>query len=216
KTHIWRVGPISKGGQVEDELVFRIQGILSKVNLVPVNIHQLPVNKAINASQQITLTGAGCKMFDIGINRLEELSALYSRYFSGEIMTKWTPSTDGTAVVLSASNRYFTHMEDEPDAVAIAFGDGVDPLGHLQKFIGTQLVHTEANVVKYYKRTKKTDSQDFELDIAFPGNFRVGDIVEIEASVIGFMAVNKHARMHCNLSAITLLDSSFSKVRITS
>jgi hypothetical protein len=59
----------------------------------------------------------------------------------------------------SICNRYFTSLEDDPQAVHIPFETGVDPLNKLQSFVGDQLVHSIANVVKYYRRSRDSDTQ---------------------------------------------------------
>lgn len=67
-------------------------------------------------------------------------------------MSKWSDA-DTTDITLKASSRFFTSLEDEPDAVNIKLSAGVDPLHKLDRFIGDELVHTSANVVRYRKRT---------------------------------------------------------------
>ncbi|KAJ7462388.1 hypothetical protein B0H11DRAFT_1911178 [Mycena galericulata] len=207
---IWRVGPATKEGQVEDELVFRFQGILSRFSLVPVQIKDQQPNKVATASQQVTLIGCGSEQFEAGLLNTRELHALYTRYFQGDV-TK-LPGTNGAGVlVLSASNRFLTSLQDEPYAVNIKFGSGVDPLGHLQTFVGSGLVHTIDNVVDYYRANTDDATGKTVYDTAFPANFRVGDLVEIQASAIAFQGKNQSMKLHCHLRALTLIDSQFSK-----
>ncbi|KAJ7015747.1 hypothetical protein C8F04DRAFT_1171806 [Mycena alexandri] len=126
-------------------------------------------------------------------------------------MSKWSDA-DTTDITLKASSRFFTSLEDEPDAVNIKLSAGVDPLHKLDRFIGDELVHTSANVVRYRKRTSSGEEAN-TLEIAYPGTFRIGDIVEIDASIIAFKTTGRQSqiKMHCNLNGLTLLDSTFSK-----
>ncbi|KAJ7723940.1 hypothetical protein DFH07DRAFT_971363 [Mycena maculata] len=189
-----------------------MQGVLSKVNLVPGDLSHLNQTKASNTSQQISLTGFTCGLFTEGVNQLKELHTLYDRYFQGNAMTKWTPQEDHGCITLNASSRFFTSLLDEPDAVPVPFGYGVDPNGHLQKFVGNHLIHTEDNIVSYFQRVKNESTGAYEMDVAFPSTFRTGDIVEIEASVIMFKTKQDQYKMHCNLRLLTLLDGTYSKL----
>ncbi|KAJ7740543.1 hypothetical protein B0H16DRAFT_1728905 [Mycena metata] len=203
---VWRLGPVTETGEVEEEFAFHMQGILAKTSLTPGDIE-----RAINTSQGLSLIGLGSPLFSDAVKNLHEIHALFCRYFPSNSMAKWTDA-DNAETTLKASNRFFTLTEDEPDAVHINFASGVDPLHKLDRFVGDQLVHTSANVVHYRKRVSN-DEGESTLDIAYPGTFRIGDIVEIYASVIAFKTSGKMGtiKMHCNLNGLTLLDSTFSK-----
>ncbi|KAJ7462651.1 hypothetical protein B0H11DRAFT_1735092, partial [Mycena galericulata] len=161
--------------------------------------------------QQVTLTGCGSEKFEAGVLNTKELHGLYTRYFQSDVAK--LPGTNASGEPsLSASNRYLTSLQDEPYAVNIGFGAGVDPLGHLQSFVGSSLVHTSENVVSYYRTSIDAATGKTVYDTAFPANFRVGDLVEIQASAIAFQGKNQSMKLHCHLRALTLLDSAFSKV----
>ncbi|KAJ7440931.1 hypothetical protein B0H11DRAFT_2252468 [Mycena galericulata] len=156
---IWRVGPATKEGQVEDELVFRFQGILSRFSLVPVQIKDQQPNKVATASQQVTLIGCGSEQFEAGLLNTRELHALYTRYFQGDV-TK-LPGTNGAGVlVLSASNRFLTSLQDEPLLWGVVWS-----IPSTTWWITTAPITDDATGKTVY-------------DTAFPANFRVGDLVE--------------------------------------
>ncbi|KAJ7038553.1 hypothetical protein C8F04DRAFT_1255831 [Mycena alexandri] len=208
---VWQIGPVSEAGEVEEEFAFHMQGILVKSSLTPGAIERLPIDRGINTSQGVTLIGLGSPLFSEAVGKLHEIHALYCRYFPPNSMSKWTDA-DSTETTLKASNRFFTSVEDEPDAVSINFSTGVDPLHKLDRFIGDELVHTSANVVRYRKRINNGEEAN-TLEVAYPGTFRIGDVVEIDASVIAFKTSNRQneIKMHCNLNGLTLLDATFSK-----
>ncbi|KAJ7692800.1 hypothetical protein B0H16DRAFT_1279619, partial [Mycena metata] len=193
-----------------EELSFHMQGILVKSSLTPGDIERLPVNKAINTSQGLTIIGLGSLRFGEAVGKLNDVHALYSRYFPPNSMSKWS-DTDGAETVLKASNRFFTAIVDDPDAVHIKFSTGVDPLRKLERFVGDQLVHTSANVVRYPIRS--CHHRAYTVEVAYPGSFRIGDVVEIDVSVIAFKTSSRQnqIKMHCNLNGLTLLDATFSK-----
>ncbi|KAF8166063.1 hypothetical protein K438DRAFT_1617181, partial [Mycena galopus ATCC 62051] len=111
---------------------------------------------------------------------------------------------------INASNRYFTSKKEDPEAEAIPFKDGVDPIGALRRVTNDDLVHTADNIVGYYKKVTDSAGEVF-YESASPASFRVGDIVSIEAAVVAFKNGQHKLRMHTNLRALTLLDSTLSK-----
>lgn len=105
-------------------------------------------------SQQITISGIGCAVFEKAINNLKQIETMYERYFNkGAINSFRTPNSNvGSQLILS--NRYFSSLNEEPDAESIPFGPGVDPLGQLEKIMQGHLVHTSNNRVYYFKKIR--------------------------------------------------------------
>ncbi|KAK7000255.1 hypothetical protein R3P38DRAFT_2797518 [Favolaschia claudopus] len=91
----------------------------------------------------------------------------------------------------------------------VPFGPGVDPLGEFEKYRNEGLVHTAENDVDYLKRISMNDGR-FE-NATFPSNFRKGDIVEVQGSVIAFYTKNRTIKVIFQMNVLTLLDDSFSK-----
>jgi hypothetical protein len=40
RTNAWRIGPINTDGSIEEEFAFRMQGVVSKLNLRPGDVEQ--------------------------------------------------------------------------------------------------------------------------------------------------------------------------------
>jgi hypothetical protein len=118
--------------------------------------HSLTPTKALNTSQQIAIVGLNSTLFRVGASKLRDIHGLFVRHFPAGSVVNWVSEQEP---ILNASNRYFTSLEDDPLAVHIPFEKGVDPLNKLQNFVGDQLVHTSANVVKYYKRCRDSNSE---------------------------------------------------------
>ncbi|KAJ7608634.1 hypothetical protein DFH06DRAFT_1346789 [Mycena polygramma] len=215
RTQIWRLGPTGQDGTIEEELALHMQGILLKSSFRPGDVSGLDFNKASSISQQITVGGIGSAAFNEGVVRLQDLHALFGRHFPANALHSWETQCDGGDPVLNASTRYFTAVADDPTAVHIPFENGVDPLKKLERFVGDQLVHTPANVVKYYRRTKQesTDTSGYVTETVQPSQFRVGDIIEVDISVFAFQSAARKStiKMHCNLNSVTLLNGSFAK-----
>ncbi|KAJ6497119.1 hypothetical protein C8R47DRAFT_1069170 [Mycena vitilis] len=217
RTQIWRVGPTGEDGTIQEELALHMQGILLKSSFRPGDVGALDLNKASSLSQQITVGGIGSAAFNEGVVRLQDLHSLFGRHFPANAVSTWETQCDGGDPVLNASTRYFTAVADDPTAVHIPFRNGVDPLKKLERFVGDQLVHTPANVVKYYRRTKqeRTESNTggYVTVTVQPSQFRVGDIVEVDISVFAFQSAARKStiKMHCNLNSVTLLNGTFAK-----
>ncbi|KAJ7034423.1 hypothetical protein C8F04DRAFT_906180, partial [Mycena alexandri] len=163
-------------------------------------------------SQQVTLTGLGSKLFDTGVSNLKDLHSLFARYFHGTEVTKASAAV-GDDVAIVASNRYLTTLEDDPNAVGIAFGRGVDPMESFKPHVGASYVHAAENVVEYFKASTDTATGrvKFTHVEADPSSFRVGDVVEMQASVIAFRTQNKAVKLHYHLRALILISSAHSK-----
>ncbi|KAJ6489528.1 hypothetical protein C8R47DRAFT_1215341 [Mycena vitilis] len=209
KRQVWKLAAIEDGVASETEFCFRLQGIVSKLALVPGDIQKLSPVQVLNTSQQIGLTGLSCASFDQAVNELQRVDALFARYFQAGV--QGARRAHDESIVLNASNRFLTALADEPGALHIKFQDGVDPMGRLGKFIGSEIVHTEDNVVNYFKREKDDDTGKFTYCAVTPDTFRIGDIVEIEASLMAFKNRHDHVKTHCNLRLVTLIDATFSK-----
>ncbi|KAJ7290799.1 hypothetical protein C8J57DRAFT_1493513 [Mycena rebaudengoi] len=210
----WRLGTVDEVGTVDQELVIRMQGIISKAKLSPGNVSKFDATNAINISQNISLVGFDSDNYAQCIQRVKEIHTFYEQHFSGFNMTKIDFGTDPKHQELTAGNRFFTSILDVPLAEHQAFGTGVDLMDVLPRFLGGNLVHTEDNVIKYYRAGKDDAGRASETvyDAAFPSTFQVGDIVEIHGSFVTFTTKKgRDMRMHFNLQTVTLLDPSFSK-----
>ncbi|KAJ7429590.1 hypothetical protein B0H11DRAFT_2265213 [Mycena galericulata] len=215
---IWRLGPQNNKGSVDTKMVIRIQGILAKVELIPGNVSKFDTKRAANLSQRVQLVGAGSPLFETAIINTKVITDVFARFFRGKRINDWNVGEELTDTYLNASNRFFTSAIDEPDATAVPFGDGVDPLGvfeKLQRASSGQLVHTSDNVVHYFKLSRDPVTNEEIYYSAFPGTFAVGDIVEVHGSVTAFMNKQNVVKTHFHLQVMTLLDNTYSKASKT-
>ncbi|KAJ7758510.1 hypothetical protein DFH07DRAFT_958371 [Mycena maculata] len=199
---LWRVGPLEANGKVEEEFIFQMQGVLSKVALTAPDVGRLSPPQVKNMSQQIIIVSLGCQAFNNVMVNLTELHSLYSRHFPKNALLPWEGSDVGKTPQMNASMQFFTNLEDKPSAIHIPISGNIDLQGVLQKFIGAELVHTSENVIEYFKRGKDVTSGEYIYDRAVPSTFRVGDIVDIESSVIVFETRQNQIKMHCTLGGL--------------
>ncbi|KAK0465777.1 hypothetical protein IW261DRAFT_1574768 [Armillaria novae-zelandiae] len=151
-------------------------------------------------SQSVMLTGLGCPAFDEAIATLQEIRLTGEREFKNGMLDKWTPSTYRGFPAFTVSNRYFQTAKEGGQYEAITFDKDVDPVGILQRLAKTDVAHTEANVVQYFKANVDDEGK------RRPQLFRIGDIVEVQCSIIIFKARGARHRMKLVLRAIAMLD----------
>lgn len=141
------------------------------------------------------------------------------------------PSAFGQHEALTFENRLFTLCNREGDtSVSVPFSDHLDPLGDLQKVSLEGLKHLEENVVRYLRRVEEDDKIKFALFFFFfftqslihlifrfidwaPERFRLGDIVEVQFSIVEFSKKGRKEFVpRLALRTITLIDDKICDV----
>ncbi|KAK0464105.1 hypothetical protein IW261DRAFT_1575314 [Armillaria novae-zelandiae] len=201
---VWRL--VKGVAEESEELVFACTGVICEADLPPV-IRSPGVgrDKTFMLSQSVMLTGLGCPAFDEAIATLQEIRLTGEREFKNGMLDKWTPSTYRGFPAFTVSNRYFRTAKEGGQYEAITFDKDVDPVGILQRLAKTDVAHTEDNVVQYFK-ANVDDEGKRRYQRARPQLFRIGDVVEVQCSVIIFKARGARHRMKLVLRAIAMLD----------
>ncbi|KAJ7617677.1 hypothetical protein DFH06DRAFT_1145103 [Mycena polygramma] len=222
----WRLCTVQDDDDAVDEVIFRMQGVVSKNELVPRSIHRqgyyllewsathklrCTSAKAIFLSQHIEICGLKTKSFEDAVKNLFNIHQKFAQHIAGvpfsDLVTRDSP--DGP--YLSANNRIFTHRSDAPTEQDNLFEEGLDAVGRLAKLKGTDLIHAPENIVKYFRISTGTDGGHYVREV--PGAFKVGDLVEIQLSFVAMMS-HKTVKVTNRLQALTLLDESFSRSAI--
>ncbi|KAK0471418.1 hypothetical protein IW261DRAFT_1425226 [Armillaria novae-zelandiae] len=141
------------------------------------------------------LTGLGCPAFDKVITTLQEIRLTGEREFKNGMLDKWTPLMYQGFPAFTEGGQY----------EVITFDKDVDPVGILQWLAKTDMAHTEDSVVQYFKANVDDEGKQ-RYQRARPQLFRIGDIVEVQCSIIIFKARGARHRMKLILRAITMLD----------
>ncbi|KAJ7715115.1 hypothetical protein B0H16DRAFT_1742204 [Mycena metata] len=207
----WRICVPNPADGIADEVVFAIQGIITRANLVPTNVQHMDHRRAMRLTQHLEVTGFETGVFEECMTRLELAQDLFAQHFSGHPITRLTIPVGRTGHVLGASNRIFTPKVDAPTEQGSEFQPGMDPLGALERLKTEELIHGPENIVRYYKRTKEKSTSKISYDTSFPGIFRPGDVAEMHASLIAIRTGDRKIKVTCRLHAVTLLDSSYTK-----
>ncbi|KAK0479775.1 hypothetical protein IW261DRAFT_1336601 [Armillaria novae-zelandiae] len=208
---------VKGNGDDVEELVFSCTGVVCEANLPPIVRAPRRVDtiigrdKAFTLSQSITVTGLGCALFNDAIATLQEMKLTAEREFKHGMLDKWTPSTYRGFPEFTLSNRYFRTVKEGAQHEAVPFSNDVDPVGILQRLGKTDMVHTEDNVVQYFK-AHTNDKGKRRFQRARPQLFRIGDVVEAQCSIIVFKTKGIKHRMKLVLCAIALLDCDITLV----
>ncbi|KAJ7672315.1 hypothetical protein DFH06DRAFT_1124221 [Mycena polygramma] len=207
----WRICARESEDEVKDEIVFRLQGVLKKNNLVPKNLASCPRAKAPFLSQQAEICGLGSETFNESLAKIAVIHDLFSQQLAGVEMTPMGERGGGAADVVSASNRIFTLRADVPTEQDNDFQRGVDPVKLLAKMKTGELIHAPENIVTYFKRAQKEDNETYTYDEFVPGGFKVGDIVEMQLCFVAMASARNTVKVTMRLQALTLLDDQFTK-----
>ncbi|KAJ7156489.1 hypothetical protein C8R43DRAFT_1125690 [Mycena crocata] len=210
----WRLCMKEEDDDVSDELVLRVQGILTKNNLVPKNVASCPQSKAMFLSQFVEICGERTSTFDDSMKGVAAVYECFGRYLAGVKLNKPADSEKNGQMFFSAANRVFTAQSDAPSEQDNDFQDGLDPLRKLVKFKTGELIHAPENIVRYYKRVQEDDESPAVYQHYVPGAFAVGDIVELQVSFVALAAGNNKVKITNRLQAVTLLDNKYSEARM--
>ncbi|KAK0224908.1 hypothetical protein EDD85DRAFT_959174 [Armillaria nabsnona] len=121
------------------------------------------------------------------------------------MLEKWTAATYQGFPAFNLSNQYFCNAKDGTQHEAIEFSKDVDPVGILQRLGKSNVMHMEDNKVQYFKSHVDEEGRR-RYQHARPQLFRVGDIVEVQCSVIFVKAKGMKHQMKLVLCLIALLD----------
>ncbi|KAJ6460425.1 hypothetical protein DFH09DRAFT_1348539 [Mycena vulgaris] len=204
----WRLATGEEDGPMENEVVFSMHGVLSKVDIIA---GASMASKAANFSQRIQLVGLGSPSFERAVANSAVVQGIFCRGFGHSNVAALMSGEEGQGPTLNASSHYFTRIRDAPRAARVPFGNGIDPFNVLSRFAATELVHTEENIVKYYRVIKDVKTGVPAYYEAYPGSFRVGDIVEIRGSLVAFHGKQQSIKTRFHLDSMVLLDNTFSK-----
>ncbi|TFK59963.1 hypothetical protein BDN72DRAFT_724233, partial [Pluteus cervinus] len=206
----WRL--VKQGEGEGEEVVFTLQGVIEEKNLPPMvedPNFRIPRNKAQYLTQSVTISGLGTSTFEDSITALNEMYTVFSRQFpEGRLMPLQSNSSNwGLGRSLVLSNRYFTKRSEGPQMKSVPFPAAVDPRKILTRYLTSSLIHTEENDVQYFVLLTV-----IRYHSSTPQNFRVGDIVEVQFSLVVYQMRTEHYVLKPMLYSLALLDAKYANV----
>ncbi|THU94611.1 hypothetical protein K435DRAFT_668107, partial [Dendrothele bispora CBS 962.96] len=193
------------------ECLFRLQGAIYERELPPLKSTRINRSQVPYLRQHVGITGLGLPYMSEAIEKLHQLYAKFERILGSEELNAWKADHSYDYDGITANNRYFTVGSNASGRQSVSFQQGVDPDNVLRRLLGDGVAHTEENAVLYMKATKSENSNWQYQDIS-PSDFSVGDIVEIQFTVMAVRQKEGNRKMIIVLKSLTLLDDSFSLV----
>ena len=134
--------------------------------------------------------------------------------------------TRNSKTILDVSNRLLTPRRDAPSMRAVPFANGVDPRGLLTAIVSKgDYVHGEDNAVCYFICCMEEGVRRLVLNYSYETPltlirfeptelhiFHIGDIVEVQISVVVTPGRDGSHKMRTILRLIALIDGRFSQV----
>ncbi|TFK60034.1 hypothetical protein BDN72DRAFT_905317 [Pluteus cervinus] len=194
-----------------EEVIFTLQGVVDGKNLPPIlEDPKVPRNKAHFLQQSITLSGLKTTTFEETLTALQEMYTVISRQFPEGRLLPWQPGPTvlGEGGSITLSNRYFTKRSEGQQMQSTPFSTNIDPKKILTRMLTSSLIHTEENEVQYFMRQADL-ARNFKYSTGNPQNFRIGDIVEVQFSLVVYHMRTEHYILKPMLYSIALLEGKF-------
>ncbi|KAJ7629626.1 hypothetical protein B0H17DRAFT_1218102 [Mycena rosella] len=183
----WRLCTAEDGDGITDEVVFHLQGIIAKNELVPKNVYKCGAKKALYLTQYVEITGIQTDTFAACVSNVLSIHEKFGAHLAGVQMADLSPNEQDN--------------EFEP---------GVDTVGRLAKLKGSDLIHAPENIVKYFRVNNADTDEASKYVQSVPGAFKAGDMVELQVVFVAQMS-NKKIKIGNRLQALTLLNDKYTK-----
>ncbi|KAL0578045.1 hypothetical protein V5O48_003950 [Marasmius crinis-equi] len=209
KPGAWRI--VRTGGEVAEELVFKLHGIVVNKTLPPQR-NALGKSSPRYLAQSVTLSGLGLPYFEDGANAVMQIDARLGQRAGYEQMDTCSAVKPGEnrEDTLTASNRYFTAKHYAENLETLPLPRSIDPRGHLQRSAGKMYVYTQENVVQYERRIVYSDGNERYEPIE-PQEIMTGCIVDLQLSFMAVQTGEERFKTIAVLRVITILDDTLAR-----
>jgi hypothetical protein len=109
--------------------------------------------------QHVTLTGLNSPGFDLAMENIQTIHAMFAKGISPFKLQPWTPGTFSGYATVEAHKRYFTSAKLAIHSDIVPFGPLIDPHGVLASVDQSRYFHTTADDVGYFSRLVTTDKK---------------------------------------------------------
>ncbi|THV02108.1 hypothetical protein K435DRAFT_577130, partial [Dendrothele bispora CBS 962.96] len=179
------------------ETIFRLQGVIYEKELPPLKISRL---QPLYLRQHAGITGLGLPYMTHAVENFHQIFASFQRMLNQEELTPWTSNNSYQPFEgVTANCRYFTAGTNTSTRQSIPFQKDIDPEGD-------GIVHTEENTVLYMKASKSGPNSKWRYSDISPSSFLIGDIVEIQFTVMSICQKEGNYKMITILKSLTVLD----------
>ncbi|KAI0083770.1 hypothetical protein BDY19DRAFT_899792, partial [Irpex rosettiformis] len=185
-----------------EEVVFRVQGYITRVNLPPITREEQLTKNPSTAKQSLILTGLGCKEFDNSVRAVIEIHSKFASHLPVNSLQPWKPIVDNEQLCLEFANRYFTADYLASKYQTVSLNSMIDPIGLLTAQTKGDR-HTEDNEVLYFEKITNDDGARYVS--CNPIVFKPGILAEIQA-LLSVVPISKgRFLMLCKLRSVCLI-----------
>ncbi|KAH9476429.1 hypothetical protein JR316_0012004 [Psilocybe cubensis] len=191
-----------------DEVIFRLQGIVSDKMLPPMAKPASTVKQQPYLRTTIAITGLGDIVFNKVMEKLEEVFLRFANNFPADSVSGYDPVLykDTGFNVFHAHSQYFTKVSAyQNKSDNIGFHPLVDPDNVLASMVGDSFIHAIDNKVQFLRREILPDGTARYYSYN-PASIRIGDIVEISVAFVAFPAQGNKYKFVVALCGILVLD----------
>ncbi|KAJ7683323.1 hypothetical protein B0H17DRAFT_1205192 [Mycena rosella] len=206
----WRLCTAQDKDGITDKVVFCLQGVIVKNELVPKNVYKYGANKALYLTQYVEITGIQTEIFAACVSNVLSIHEQFGQHLARVQMVDFFMKYIGDAPIFLASNRFLTLWSEAPNEQDNEFEPGVDTIGWLAKLKGNDLIHAPENIVKYFRVSKGNANEESKYVQSVPGAFKAGDIVKMQVAFVAQMS-SKKIKIGNRLQALTLLNDHYKK-----
>lgn len=126
---------------------------------ITIVIHRPKSKCACFLRQGLSITGLSTESFQETIANIGKIYAMFSRHVEQDKFQSTTPvSNFDKHTSLDISNRYFCSGRKDEDKNEIKFAPEIDPEKTLTKMSTNTMYHSEDNVVQYFERISRGNS----------------------------------------------------------
>ncbi|KAK0433173.1 hypothetical protein EV421DRAFT_1741773 [Armillaria borealis] len=209
KMHLSRVMTNMQEDALE-EMVFTMTGAIFAMDLPPITKEMRMLKEKMRfLSQSVRLVGLGSKSFDNTVSAIKAMQVMGEQEFREGKLEEWKLVAAKGFETVDLLNQYFRPRNSSNEDEGIPIAADVDPSGILGRIAQRKWIHTEDNVIRYYRGIVDEGGKKRYME-AKPQIFRVGDIVEVQCSMV-FMKTNESmAKMKAILRALALINCDHS------
>ncbi|KAF9493260.1 hypothetical protein BDN71DRAFT_1591187 [Pleurotus eryngii] len=204
-------------GDVEEASI-AIQGIISRCQLLPFDLKANRPNEIrclAHVRQSITITGLSSTSFKSIAENCHQMHTMFGHYmpnallqllpeYMGKLRNK--NGCDDDYPTITTSTCFFTPAKQAPGFATVDVNPELDPHGVLSKVDTAKWVHMEDNEVSYYILACSDTEASYKPTM--PVVFQIGDIVELQTSMLSIPTKGKYS-IKLILRSIVLLNSHF-------
>ncbi|KAJ7705899.1 hypothetical protein B0H16DRAFT_1482032 [Mycena metata] len=154
----WKLCSSFSEDDTRDEIVYRVQGVLMKNNLIPKNASTCTARQTPFLCQHVEICGLSSATFKTAMEKTQEVTDRFVEHLVGTKVADIPRPRSDIGGLLSASNRIFTSKDDAPNEQHNEFADGLDPMGVLARLKSPNLIHAPENIVQYFKRVVEDEN----------------------------------------------------------